>query len=282
MDLTSIQTVKSLLKKYAIRPSKRLGQNFLISKSAVKKLIAAADINSEDIILEVGPGIGTITIELANIAKQVIAVEKDRALIPVLSETTNSSANIQILNKDILKFENLEIDCKLKIENWKLVGNIPYYLTAPLIRKFLESKNPPKSIVFIIQKEMAQRICASPPDMSILAVSVQFYANAEIITYIPRSSFWPMPKVDSAIIKITPRAVIARRPSDYSRRADAAISKTFFKTVRAGFSNPRKQLGNNLSKELLRAADIDPTRRAETLTVKEWVNISKIFNPQTF
>jgi 16S rRNA (adenine1518-N6/adenine1519-N6)-dimethyltransferase len=199
-----------------------------------------------------------------------------------------------------LKFENLEIDWKLspclpssprevfmtgglydgrspvggKIGNWKLAGNIPYYLTAPLIRKFLEHKTPPSVMVLMVQKEMAQRICAKPPNMSILAVSVQIYANAEIIAYVPRNSFWPMPKVDSAIIKITPSPELIQELVQM-QHGRVAFVQAFFGIVRAGFSNPRKQLGNNLPKELLKAAGIDATRRAETLSVEEWVELAK-------
>ena len=259
MDLTSPRVIKNLLNKHNIKPSKHLGQNFLISKSTIKELINAADINSEDVILEVGPGIGTITVELAKLAKQVIAVEKDKALLPVLKETTQDFSNIEVLHEDILKVSSF----KFQASSFKLVGNIPYYLTAPLIRKFLEYPNPPSAIVFMVQKEMAQRICAKPPNMSILAVSVQVYSKPEIITYVSKSSFWPMPKVDSAIIKITPINANMK-----------ANQREFFKIVKSGFSNPRKQLGNNLPKELLLKAGIDPKRRAETLSVEEWTRIT--------
>ena len=259
---------KNLLKKYAVKPNKRLGQNFLISEQTRTKLVEAADIKKDDLIIEAGAGIGTITTELAARAKRVIAVEKDRALVPILEETTKDFKNIEIIVDDILKIENLEGD-------WKLIGNIPYYLTAPLIRKFLESANPPRSITLMVQKEMAQRICASPPDMSILAVSVQVYSTPKIISFVPRSSFWPEPEVDSAILAITPAPADSK--TDFRK---------FFETVKAGFQSPRKQLINNLSAGLkmnrteteqwLRSCDVDPKRRAETLEVKEWLRLVEL------
>ncbi len=261
MDLTDLKALKSFLYAHNIRPDKRLGQNFLIDKNALEKLLEAAKISKDDTILEVGAGIGTITIELAKLAKKVAAVERDRALIPILEKVTKDCKNVEIVQEDILKA------CFMLHDScFMVVGNIPYYLTAPLIRKFLESPNPPSSMTLMVQKEMAERICAKPPDMSILAVSVQVYAKPEIMAHIPRSSFWPTPKVDSAILRI-----ISNSPHPpLTVRGGAEGGVTFFDVVRAGFSSPRKQLINNLPKELLLAADIAPERRAETLTVEEW------------
>jgi 16S rRNA (adenine1518-N6/adenine1519-N6)-dimethyltransferase len=268
---------KNLLGEYGIKPDKRMGQNFLIDENALEKLINAADVNRGDTVLEVGAGIGTITLALAKRAKRVIAIEKDKALLPILKETTAPLKNVEVLHGDILKLPHT-----LYPIPYTLVGNIPYYLTAPLIRKFLESPNPPKSLILMVQKEMAQRICASPPDMSILAVSVQVYAKPEIISYVPRSAFWPQPKVDSAIIRI-----ISNSPyPPLTVRGGTEGGVTFFRVVKAGFSSPRKQLINNLSKGLklsrpdterwLRSAGIAPERRAETLTVEDWRGLAKL------
>jgi len=263
---------KNLLNQRDIKPTKSLGQNFLISEEARTKLIEAADIEKNEVVLEVGAGIGTITTELAARAKRVIAVEKDRALIPILKETTKDFINVEIIQEDILKGVY-----KLKAISYKLVGNIPYYLTAPLIRKFLESDNPPKTMTLMVQKEMAQRICARPPDMSILAISVQVYANPQIMGHVSRSSFWPQPEVDSAIIQIK------------DLKPDIKNADSFFRIVKAGFASPRKQLINNLSKKfdlskdevgkMLSEAGIDAKRRAETLTVKEWHSLASKFYP---
>jgi len=272
---------KNLLEKRAIKPSKRLGQNFLISEQTRMELVAAADIKKNDLVLEVGAGIGTITTELAARAKHVIAVEKDKALIPILKETTKDFKNIEIIQGDILKtcfvfptFAKASADRHGSC--FMVVGNIPYYLTAPLIRKFLESADPPRSMTLMVQKEMAQRICAKPPDMSILAISVQVYAKPHITSYVPRSSFWPAPEVDSAILKIIPV------PAD----SKTNLAK-FFRIVKTGFSSPRKQLINNLSKGLkisraetervFLSANIDPKRRAETLSVEDWINLVRKF-----
>jgi len=273
VDLTSLSVVKKLLKEHDVHPSKRLGQNFLINKHALGKLVDAADIKQGDTVLEVGAGFGTITLEVAKRAKRVVAVEKDRALIPLLKEATRGFDNIEIVNGDILK---LTTDGESVVSGqWSVVGNIPYYLTANLIRKLLESQNPPKSMTLMVQKEVAQRICAEPPRMSILSVSVQIYARPNIVGFVSRSSFWPKPKVDSAIITIVP----------ISTNSNIATHE-FFKIVRAGFSSPRKQLLNNLTKafsipkneveDWLLSADIDPKRRAETLQVGEWRSLNEL------
>src|SRR3989339_1355910 len=249
MDLTSPTTIKEILSKYSARPSKGLGQNFLIDKKVLKKIIGAADLNKNDVVLEVGPGIGTLTQELAKNAKKVIAVEKDKIMIKILGETLKDYKNIEIINGDILrilnfKFSILNQNLISQFSNYKVVSNIPYYLTSPLIRKFLESDNKPSEIILMVQKEVAQRICSKPPDMSLLAVSVQFYADVKIISYVSKNCFWPSPKVDSAIIKITPGG-----PT--SREAGGRTSPDlFFKIVKAGFSQPRKQLAGNFSKTL--------------------------------
>ncbi len=251
-----------------VKPSKRLGQNFLIDKNVVKKLVDSAELTKDDTVLEVGAGTGALTVQLAKRTKKVLAVEKDRRLITILEENLKDFDNVKIVAGDILKLSSAQGEGE-----WALVGNIPYYLTAPLIRKFLESEHPPKRIILMVQKEMAQRICAKPPDMSILAVSVQVYAKPKIIAYVSRSAFWPQPQVDSAILRI--------------KNIESRIKNTnlFFKVVKAGFMSPRKQLINNLSKGLeiskedvrrwLLACGIAPQRRAETLTVQTWITLVK-------
>ena len=273
MELTSPTTIKEILSKYGARPSKGLGQNFLIDKNVLKKITDASDLNKNDVVLEVGPGIGTLTQELAKNAEKVIAVEKDRTMIKILDETLKDYKNIEVINGDILKIKNSDL-----LKNYKIISNIPYYLTSPLIRKFLESDNQPSEIILMLQKEVAKRICSKPPNMSLLAVSVQFYADAKIISYVSKNCFWPSPKIDSAIIKITPGG-----PT--SREAGGRTSPDlFFKIVKAGFSQPRKQLAGNFSKTLkidrkkidswLLKNDVKPTQRAETLSVESWKNLA--------
>jgi len=287
MNLTSKRTIKNLLKKYQARPSKKLGQNFLIDKNVVKKFIRACNLKSKDIVLEIGPGIGTLTQEIAKKVKRVIAVEKDPKMVKVMKETLKDFENIDIVQKDILKFKVPK--SKIQMTNlYKAVGNLPFYLTVPVIRKFLERKNPPKEMVLFIQKEVGQRICANPPKMSILAVSVQFYAKPEIVAYVSKKSFWPQPKVDSAIVRIRPLINADKRLIN---------ADLFFKVVKAGFVHPRKQLINNLSKEFLPAGrqgridkekvenwllknEIEPKQRAETLSVQDWLNLTKSLKPR--
>ncbi len=271
MDLFYEKEVKSLLKKYNIRPSKGMGQNFLVNKSILSKVIESSDLKPDDTVLEVGPGMGVLTTELAKKVKHVIAVEKDLKMLEILSDTQLHQKNIEIINADILKYQS-------EIENYKVVANIPYYLTSPLIRKFLEEKNPPSMMVLMIQKEVAQRICSKPPNMSLLAVSVQIYADPKIVSYVKKEYFWPKPKVDSAIIKIT---------NINNKKIDVDFEK-LFKIVKAGFSQPRKQLGNNLSKYLkierekinqwLLQSNIKPEQRAETLAIKDWQLLTKSFD----
>lgn len=269
MNLTSAATIKELLSKYEAKPNKGLGQNFLIDKNILDKIVQAANIKNTDTVLEVGPGIGTLTQELAQKAKRVIAVEKDKSMIEILAETLSGFTNVEVINNDILKIE------QSLPAGYKLVANIPYYLTSPLIRLFLEAQSKPKEIVLLVQKEVAQRICSKPGDMSLLAVSVQFYANCEIVFNVSKNSFWPIPKVDSAIIKIIPA-------EKYKISAEL-----FFKVVKAGFSHPRKQLIGNLSgqlnlpkeqvKDWLLKNNINSAQRAETLSVEDWVVLAKSF-----
>ncbi|MFA5355214.1 MAG: 16S rRNA (adenine(1518)-N(6)/adenine(1519)-N(6))-dimethyltransferase RsmA [Candidatus Paceibacterota bacterium] len=258
------EELKSLLKNQGILPSKGLGQNFLVDQAAVRSMVSAVGARKTDTVVEVGPGPGVLTGELLKSAKKVIAVEKDPKMARILEQKHGNSENLEIVNADILKWI-------FKDKDYILAGNIPFYLTAPVIRKFLEAENQPKEIIFIIQKEVAQRICARPPRMSLLAVSVQAYAQAKIISYIKKDSFWPRPKIDSAIIRITPKATV--------------IPDDFFSIVKAGFSQPRKQLANNLSKKLkiekkeaaewLLENNIQPNQRAETLAVEDWLKLSR-------
>jgi len=272
MNLLSPTTIKELLSQHNIKPSKHLGQNFLIDQKTLNTIIETANLSSKDTVLEVGPGIGTLTQELAKKAGKVIAIEKDSTMVEILKETLKDFKNVEIIQGNALKFSY-----SLPTTHYKLVANIPYYLTSPLIRKLLESENQPSEIILMVQKEVAQRMCANPPKMSLLAVSVQFYAKPEIISYVSKNCFWPAPKVDSAIIKITPLKEVrgGRTPAD------------FFKIVKAGFSQPRKQLLNNLSKSLkkdkksieawLLKNNINPQQRAQTLTIENWIDLTKSY-----
>ena len=293
MELTSIKNIKELLEKYRAKPSKGMGQNFLVHQLTLNKIIEAGQVNSGDTILEIGPGIGTLTRELAKHAKQVIAIEKDGMMVEILKETLLHFKNVNVINGDILKMNFQIPNPKSQInpntqlpKKYKIVANIPYYLTSPLIRMFLETKNQPELMVLMLQKEVAQRICAVPPNMSILAVSVQFYATAKVMFSVGKEKFWPSPKIDSAIIKITPHKTDLPVPAEL-----------FFQIVKAGFSHPRKQLANNFYQILggksasakssgvtkeeiiawLSKNNLKPSQRAETLTIQDWVNLTKSY-----
>ncbi len=195
MKLTSLREIKLLFQKNFVRPAKSLGQHFLIDKEILRKIIETADLKPEDTILEIGPGIGTLTLELAKRAKKVVAIEKDPKMVEVLKETLKDFKNTKIIPGDILKINTRYY---IQERKYKVVANLPYYITSPVIRKFLESnETTPKEMVLMVQKEVAQRICAKPPEMNLLAVSVQFYAKPEIISFVSKKSFWPQPKVDS-------------------------------------------------------------------------------------
>ncbi len=262
--------IKNLLKAKNILPKKRLGQNFLISEKVLEKIIAAAQLKPEDTILEIGPGIGILTKEIAQKAKKVIAVEKDLRMIDILKENLKDFQNVEIINEDILKLREEQ----WPQENYKLVANLPYYITAPVIRMFLESAHPPKLMVLMVQKEVGQRICAKPPRMSKLAVFCQFFGKPEIIDIVSKKSFWPQPKVDSAIIKIVP----------HQSPLSSQLHQRFIKIVKAGFSHPRKQLVKNLFLNLnlsrqsverwLLKNNIQPSQRAETLSLNDWLNLT--------
>jgi len=292
MNLTSPTIIKEILLRYGAKASKGLGQNFLIDKNILDKIIKSADIKSGDVILEVGPGLGTLTQELAKKAKRVIAIEKDKMMIEILKETLKDFKNVEIIQQDILEIKS-EIPKK-----YKLVANIPYYLTSPLIRKFLERPegypNSPQEIILMIQKEVAQRICKNPPDMNLLAVSVQFYAEPKIISYVSKNSFWPAPKIDSAIIKITPssRNSASQKFLATSQKKYEIEPNLFFEVVKAGFSQPRKQLVNNLTSlkfsngvkldkvkiyKWLLENNINPNQRSETLSISDWIGLAKSF-----
>lgn len=284
MDLTSKRVIQGLLKKYRIHPSKKFGQNFLIDKSVLKKIIETAKLRPTDIVLEIGPGIGSLTRELAKRAKKVIAVEKDLKMVEILKEVLKDFKNVKIIKGDILKIFNFQLQPYGEsrttrdpaIFNYKVVANLPYYIVTPVIRKLLEIEDPPSQMILMVQKEVAQRICAKPPKVNLLAVSIQFYAKPKIISYVSKKSFWPQPKVDGAIIKI--------KPSTRTVLVDAGL---FFRIVKAGFSHPRKQIINNFSKGLkidrektrnwLLKNKVQPFQRAETLTVNNWIKLTKSY-----
>lgn len=276
-----------------MNPNKALGQNFLKDRQVLRKIIEAADLSADDKVIEVGPGEGALTNELIKRAGKVIGIEKDAGLAEKLADNfqfsilnSQSIHNFPILNfkkkaaiisGDILKINLPEIIKQNDFLNYKVIANIPYYITSPIMQLFLETKYPPKEMILMVQKEVAERICAKPGDMSLLAVSVQYYAKAEKLFNVPKTAFWPVPEVDSAVIRVTHTL----------ERVSPEGRKLFFRIVRAGFSSRRKTLLNNFSGSFhldkksveakLKKTGIDPIQRAQELSMEEWKKLAGLF-----
>ena len=263
---------EALLKRHGLRAEKSLGQNFLQDPFALEAIIAAAQIQPTDTVLEIGPGLGSLTRYLSVSANQVIAVELDRKMIRPLQAVLAPYANVRIQQGDILELSPKDL---ITETDYLVVANIPYYITSAVIRHLLESDPKPRSIVLTIQKEVAERICAKPGDLSLLALSVQVYGKPRIAARIAAEAFFPPPKVDSAVL------VIDIYPAPQIKQE---LLDTFFRLIKAGFSQKRKTLRNSLSAglhispsnaaEMLTKLNIDPQRRAETLNLTEWSNLA--------
>jgi 16S rRNA (adenine1518-N6/adenine1519-N6)-dimethyltransferase len=270
--------VKALLRQFNLHPKKSLGQNFIIDEHALRNIVRVAEIASDDVVLEIGPGLGSLTSHLCDIARHVIAVEIDRALISPLRLVLSARSNISLVEGDILQLNPTELLSHYltnELSHYKVVANIPYYITSGIIRHLLEAEIKPQTIVLTIQLEVAQRLIAQPDDMNLLAVSVQFYGVPRIVQRIPAGAFYPVPDVDSAVVRID----LPAQPCVKVKDVD-----TFFKVAKAGFGQKRKQLHNSLAAGLplkheqimqaLSDVEIDPKRRAETLTLEEWGRLS--------
>ncbi len=323
-NLTNLEYIKSLFHQFNLKPKHYLGQNFLIDEDALAEIVAAADLKKTDTVLEVGPGIGTLTLELAKHAGEVIAVEKDEKFCAVLSsslhnaelgsasqvrdpESSSGLRKVKIINQDILRF-NLEIEIP---GPYKVVANIPYYLTSHLVQFFLRQKNKPKLLVLMVQKEVGERVVAGPGELSILGISVQVFADVEIVQkhslspsplrvprvergsnlrspitspsprlgdgpfIIPRTSFWPKPKVDSVILRIEPK----------NKFPQIIDQKLFFRLIKVAFAGKRKQIHNTLANglylskekvlELLKKSKINPKARPQDLSIAQWITLYK-------
>lgn len=267
--------IKALLNQYNLKPKKSLGQNFLINPKIYGDIINAADIKKGDKIIEIGAGIGTLTEYIAKaVGKEgeVTGVEKDSQFVKILKDRFKNNQNVIIKEGDILEYT------PPTKKTYKIIGNIPYYLTSQLLRIIFEKWPVPKLIVLMVQKEVAKRIIAKPPKSNLLAVSVQYFSNPKIIQTVSKRGFWPQPGVDSAIIRLEP--IIHNLES-------REFNKKNFKIIKAGFSEKRKQLANSLSRglgaskekveQILVDSGINPSRRAETLTIPEWKKITKTY-----
>ena len=262
------KSVPQLLRKYGLTPQKGLGQNFLSDSGSLNKILQSAEITPEDTVLEIGPGLGSLTTLLAENANRVVAVELDRKLVGALKDILSPYDNIELIQGDILEVNLNEIFTQ---PGYIVAANIPYYITSALLRQLLEATYAPQRVVLTVQKEVAQRICASTGNLSLLALSVQVYGEPSITHQIPAGAFFPVPKVDSAVVRIE----IYPQPRIPHENLD-----TFFSLIKAGFAQKRKTLQNALSagmkwekqktSDLLLSADIDPMRRAQTLSIAEW------------
>jgi 16S rRNA (adenine1518-N6/adenine1519-N6)-dimethyltransferase len=273
-DLTDLGTLKRLLARHGISLNKGLGQHLLTSRKALNAVVGAADLTPDDRVLEVGAGPGVLTRELAQRARRVVAVELDRALLPVLRETTADLLNVEIVPRNLLEVQPEEV---FGTEPYKLVANLPYYITSLILRHLLGSANPPRVLVVMVQREVAERLVAGPGEMSLLALSVQIYGMPRIITYVPATAFFPPPQVESAVVRVDlhPAPLL-----------DATTTEQFFALIHAGFAEKRKQIHNSLARHLdapretisrwLAEGEIDPMRRAQTLSLEEWVRLARI------
>ena len=261
------------LTRHGIRPKKSLGQNFLHDPYALEKIVAAAELTPETTVLEIGAGTGNLTRLLARAARRVVAVELDDRLIPLLADEFADQPHVRIVHGDILELETRALVGDVP---YTVVANLPYYITSAVLRRLLAQPLRSQRLVLTVQKEVAERITARPNAMSILAVSVQFYGHAEVVARLKSGAFWPRPDVESAVVRVDVFS---------SPRVNVPDEKLFFRVVRIGFSQKRKQLRNTLSAglqiskadadALLLQNDIAPQRRAETLSVEEWAALTR-------
>jgi len=266
--------VRALLRRFGIRPKKKLGQNFMVDSRALQKVIAAAELTGEETVLEIGAGVGTLTARLSDRCVRVVAVEIDERLIPVLEYAFSAKTNVEIVSGDILELDLAKI---LEGDPYTVVANIPYYITSALIRRLMEAGRRPDGLILTIQKEVAERIVAGPGEMSLLALSVQVYGEPELCGRIPARAFYPQPNVDSAVLRIT---------SYSTPRVPQALIEPLFMLARAGFGQKRKQIHNALTKNLekpkdvvldwLRAANVRPEQRAQELSIEHWIALSQV------
>jgi 16S rRNA (adenine1518-N6/adenine1519-N6)-dimethyltransferase len=292
MNLVSAAQTKALLKKYGFRFKKSLGQNFLVDEGVFRKIIQAAELSPQDLVVEIGPGLGTLTEGLAEEAGQVIVVEIDQRLGPILQETLDNRENVRIHLGDVLKTKLDQLVLEMSAgqfgpggKRYKVVANLPYYITTPIIMQLLEEGHHLETMVFMVQKEVAERMVAEPggKEFGALSVAVQFYCRAEIVTLVPKEAFIPPPEIESAVIKL-------------SKRSEPAVAVTsaalFFRVVKAAFGQRRKTLLNALVNgsfglekakwtTLLSDLNIDSQRRGETLSLDEFALIANQLSKDT-
>lgn len=270
MDLTKIENIRLALKLAGLSAKKSLGQNFLVDREALESIVGAAKLTVDDTVLEIGPGLGVLTDELVKYTNNVVALEADRDLAQLLK--ARAAGNLRVECVDALAFNLSSLP-----RNYKVVSNLPYYITSPLIRMLLEASNKPSTMTLLVQKEVAERIVASPGKMSVLGFSVQYYGQPELVAQVGAKSFYPAPKVDSAVLHI-------RVGDSPAFRAD---SRRLFRLVKAGFGEKRKMLRNSLAGglamspeqviDLMHMAGIADTARAQELSIVEWQQLYEAY-----
>ena len=272
-----------ILRRYGVRPSKGLGQSFLIDRGVLERIVEASHLTPDDIVLEVGPGTGLLTHRLAQVARAVVAVELDRKMFPILEETLRDCRNVHLVQGDILAVDPVaEITKALGMAEastlrYKVVANLPYYITSAVLRHLLAARVRPEQLLVMVQREVARRIVASPGELSLLAISVQAFGAPEIVGHVPARAFFPRPKVDSALLRVH----VYEQP-----KVPPEVQERFFRLVHAGFSQKRKQLHNSLAHALciphesvlaaLAEAGIAPDRRPQTLSIEEWLRLTTL------
>ena len=272
-----------MVREFDFKPKKRLGQHFLVDEAVLERILSAAELGHGDIVVEVGPGLGILTEGLAKRGAKVIAVELDSKLVAMLRKRLAPFPNVIIVHADILKVTPQQLlrdnlTASALAQGYKVIANLPYYITSPILRHFLEAQLQPSAMVVMVQKEVGEAIAAAPGKMSLLSVRTQFYSKPTLMSYVPAASFRPLPKVDSVILRLD---IYPQPPIKVS---DVA---SFFDIVMHGFSAPRKQLRNSLAQSLempsdqvallLGKAGIEAKRRAETLSLEEWRELWEIF-----
>jgi 16S rRNA (adenine1518-N6/adenine1519-N6)-dimethyltransferase len=276
--------VHRVLRKWNVRPDKTLGQNFLVDQTILGRIARASRLTAEDVVLEIGAGTGALTELLARDAGHVVALELDQELIPILEGELSGFDNVSVVQGDILGLNPVHLVEQVSQPrepshvHYKVVANLPYYITSAVLRHLLEADQRPELMVITVQREVAERIVAAPGDMSVLAVSVQFYGDPELLFRIKPGSFYPSPDVESAVLRVD----VHSRPPLPEGQID-----TFFTVVRAGYSQRRKQLHNSLSAGLgqriskheaaarLEEAGVDPRLRAQSLSIEEWIDVTR-------
>jgi 16S rRNA (adenine1518-N6/adenine1519-N6)-dimethyltransferase len=276
-----LSQTQKLLRRHGLHARKGLGQHFLVDEEVLGLIAETAQLTPADLVVEVGPGLGVLTRELAKHAGRVVAIELDDKLAAILRDSLKAFPNVTIINQDVLKVDVAPLLQEFGAKSYKVVANLPYYITSPVLRHFLEAEAKPQSMVVMVQKEVAEQIAARPGKMSLLSIGVQLYGDPAIVAPVPRESFYPAPNVDSAVLKVTPYA----KPP-----VEIADKEGFFALARAGFSAARKQLANSLANglgipkeetlELLAKAGIDPQRRAESLSLQEWAKLWRVYESE--